>query len=124
MNAATVNDPADNIVLEYSNASTYHLAGPAYTGGLSATYAITDGPLQPGSYILTISGLSDRFGRFPQVMEMTQLMRNAWEGARYGVADGMLPIADHPAAIFDLIGALALAHSAQNLRMRHRADAG
>jgi len=38
----------------------------------------------------------DRFGRFPEVVEMTQLVRNARQGARYGVADGMLPIGDHP----------------------------
>ena len=38
----------------------------------------------------------DRFGRFTEVVEMTQLVRNARQGVRDGVADGMLPIGDHP----------------------------
>ncbi len=61
MNAASVNTSA-NYVLTDGNGNSYHLSNPGYTSGLSATYQITDGPLQPGSYTLTISGLTDRMG--------------------------------------------------------------
>ncbi len=61
MNAASVNTVA-NYLLQDSSGNTYHLSNPGYTNGLSAAYSITDGPLQPGNYTLTISGLTDRFG--------------------------------------------------------------
>ena len=61
MNAASVNTIA-NYVLVDSNGNSYHLSNPSYTRGTSATYQITDGPLQPGTYTLTISGLTDRMG--------------------------------------------------------------
>ncbi len=61
MNAASVNNTA-NYVLQDSSGNTYHLSNPQYTSGLSATIAITNGPLQPGNYTLTISGLTDRIG--------------------------------------------------------------
>ncbi len=61
LNAATVNNLA-NYVLQDSNGNVYHLSNPGYTSGTSAYYSITDGPLQPGSYTLTISGLTDRMG--------------------------------------------------------------
>ena len=61
MNAASVNTTA-NYVLTDGNGNSYHLSNPGYTSGTSATYQITDGPLQPGNYTLTISGLTDRMG--------------------------------------------------------------
>ncbi len=61
MNAAAVNNTA-NYVLVDGNGNAYHLSNPGYTSGTSATYQITDGPLQPGNYTLTISGLTDRMG--------------------------------------------------------------
>ncbi len=69
MNPATVNNTA-NYVLQDSNHNIYHLGSPSYTGGVSATYPITDGPLQPGNYTLTISGLADRLNNpLAQVVE-------------------------------------------------------
>ncbi len=62
MTASTVNDVVDNYVLQDSSGNTYQLASPSYTSGSSATFAITNGPLQPGNYTLTVSGLTDRFG--------------------------------------------------------------
>lgn len=35
---------------------------PAYASGPTASYRVTNGPLQPGSYRLTVSGLTDRAG--------------------------------------------------------------
>ncbi|MGP0068271.1 MAG: beta strand repeat-containing protein, partial [Isosphaeraceae bacterium] len=61
MHDASVNT-ATNYVLKDGNGNTYHLSNPGYTNGLSASYQITDGPLQPGTYTLTISGLTDRMG--------------------------------------------------------------
>ncbi len=40
----------------------YHVSNPSYSSGLTANFQITDGPLQPDIYQLTISGLTDRFG--------------------------------------------------------------
>ena len=41
----------------------YHLSSYGYTSGLTASYRITDGPLQPGSYRLTLgTGLTDKSG--------------------------------------------------------------
>ncbi len=69
--AATVNNP-DNIDLREAGPDAtfdtpddilYHVASPGYSAGLSATYRVTDGPLQPGSYRLTIgTGLTDKSG--------------------------------------------------------------
>ena len=61
MDAATVNNTA-NYVLEDSLGNVYQLASPAYSSGLTANYTITNGPLQPGTYTLTVSGLTDGFG--------------------------------------------------------------
>jgi 6-phosphogluconolactonase (cycloisomerase 2 family) len=61
LTAASVNNTA-NYVLTDSNNNTYHVSSPGYTSGLSASYTITDGPLQPGNYTFTASGLTDRFG--------------------------------------------------------------
>ena len=69
MNPATVNNTA-NYVLQDSSHNIYHLGSPGYAGGVSATYPITDGPLQPGNYTLTISGLADRLNNpLAQVVE-------------------------------------------------------
>ena len=54
LNAATVNNMA-NYVLQDSQGNVYHLTSPGYTSGLSATYSISDGPLQPGSYTLSVA---------------------------------------------------------------------
>ncbi len=61
MNAASVNKAA-NYVLVDGSGNSYALSNPAYATGLSATYSITNGPLQPGTYTLTITGLTDRMG--------------------------------------------------------------
>ena len=48
-------DTADDVV--------YHLSSYGYTSGLTATYRVTDGPLQPGVYRMTAgTGLTDRSG--------------------------------------------------------------
>ena len=60
LNAASVNNVA-NYVLQDSHGNVYHLTSPGYTVGTSATYLISDGPLQAGSYTLSVkSGLTDR----------------------------------------------------------------
>jgi hypothetical protein len=42
---------------------SYSLASYGYTSGLSASYRITDGPLQPGRYRYRINtSVEDRFG--------------------------------------------------------------
>ena len=62
MNAASVNATA-NYVLKDGSGNTYVLTSPSYsTSGLTATYQVTNGPLQPGTYTLTVSGLKDRMG--------------------------------------------------------------
>jgi len=41
----------------------YHLSSPAYSSGLSASFKISDGPLQSDSYQLTVAaGLTDKSG--------------------------------------------------------------
>src|SRR5262249_46546919 len=43
--------------------AVYTLASMGYTSGLSVTYRVTDGPLQPGAYRLTLTtGLTDKSG--------------------------------------------------------------
>ena len=60
MNAATVNNTANYTLQGGSDGHVYQLSSPAYTSGLTATYLVSDGPLQPGSYTLTVSsGLTD-----------------------------------------------------------------
>ncbi len=61
LNPASVNDTA-NYLLQDSLGNTYHVTGPGYTTGTSASYQISDGPLQPGSYTLTVTGLTDPTG--------------------------------------------------------------
>ena len=71
MAAAAVNDAA-NFDLRAAGADgafgtaddvVYAVAGSGYTSGLTASYRIVDGPLQPGSYRLTVgTGLTDRGG--------------------------------------------------------------
>ena len=72
MAAATVNDP-NNIeirsagpdgVFDSADDVFYHVASPGYSSGLSVGYRIADGPLQPGSYRVTLidPGLTDRVG--------------------------------------------------------------
>ena len=61
MNAATVNNTA-NYTLQDGLGNVYHLTSPGYTSGSTANYVLSDGPLQPGSYTLTVSGLTDRTG--------------------------------------------------------------
>lgn len=41
-------------------------------------------------------GFIHRLGRLTQVMEVAQLMRNVWQDGLNRVANGMLPIRDHP----------------------------
>ena len=65
MAPATVNNPANLTLVDTDNNSTYTLAilGSAYTSGLTASYRVVDGPLQPGHYTLTIgTGLTDQTG--------------------------------------------------------------
>src|SRR4029077_13485010 len=71
MNASTVNNAGNLDLREAGQDHTfgtvddvlYHLASYGYTSGLSASYRVTDGPLQPGSYRLTVgTGLTDRGG--------------------------------------------------------------
>ena len=58
--AATVTNPA-NYSLQSSNGTTYQLAPAAYTNGLTENIVVTNGPLQPGNYTLTVgSGITDR----------------------------------------------------------------
>ncbi len=62
MNAASVNNTA-NYTLKDSQGNVYHLSSPNYSSGSSATYLISDGPLQPGTYTLSVSAnLTDRTG--------------------------------------------------------------
>ncbi len=71
MAAATVNNSA-NLTLVSAGPNntfgdgddvTYTLASYGYSNGLSVSYRITDGPLQPGLYRLTIgTGLTDKSG--------------------------------------------------------------
>ena len=58
--------PPTLVVPQFVNRETQHhfdvrfAASPGYTVGLTATYVTTDGPLQPGSYRVTIgTGLTD-----------------------------------------------------------------
>ncbi|MCP4250595.1 MAG: Ig-like domain-containing protein, partial [bacterium] len=71
MAPATVNDVGNLDLREAGSDGTfdtadddhYTLADTGYTAGVSAEYLISDGPLQPGSYRLTVStGLTDRAG--------------------------------------------------------------
>ena len=41
---------------------SYPVAAPGYAGGATVSYALASGPLQPGSYRLTLSNLADRAG--------------------------------------------------------------
>lgn len=71
LQASTVTDPA-NYDLRAAGADgnfgtaddvIYTVANQAYQNGLTAFYLITDGPLQPGSYRLTVQkGITDRGG--------------------------------------------------------------
>ena len=61
MAAATVNNTA-NYTLKDAQGNVYHLSNPNYSSGLSATYLLSDGPLQPGNYTLSVSSLTDRTG--------------------------------------------------------------
>ena len=71
MDASTVND-VSNLELRSAGADgvfgtaddqVYALTSYGYTSGLSVSYRITDGPLQAGTYRLTIgTGLKDRLG--------------------------------------------------------------
>lgn len=55
---------------------------PSYTSGLEASYALSDGPLQPGAIRLTVSaGLQDRMGRAmgsPYVQGFTNELRSGF----------------------------------------------
>ena len=71
MAAATVNDVSNldlraagaDAMFETADDQVYALTSDGYTSGLSESYRITDGPLQPGTYRLTIgTGLKDRLG--------------------------------------------------------------
>ena len=70
MAAGTVNGSANVEVRSSTNATfgdgddmVYAASGSGYSGGLSATYRVTDGPLQPGRYQVTLrTGLTDRAG--------------------------------------------------------------
>ncbi len=60
MNAASVNNLA-NYTLQDSLGNVYHLTSPNYASGTSATYQISNGPLQPGTYTFSVgSGIIDR----------------------------------------------------------------
>ena len=59
LNPTTVNNVA-NYVLKDASGNTYHVTSPGYTAGTTASYLVSDGPLQPGTYTLTISNLADR----------------------------------------------------------------
>src|SRR5438093_7149662 len=71
MAASTVND-VSNFELRGAGADgvfgngddqLYHLSSEGYASGLSASYRVTDGPLQPGAYRFTAgTGLTDRGG--------------------------------------------------------------
>src|SRR5207302_733007 len=71
MNAATVNNLANydlrsagpDGVFGSADDVVYHLSSPGYTSGLSASFKISDGPLQPDSYQFTVgTGLTDKSG--------------------------------------------------------------
>ena len=71
MAAATVNDPSNIAVVAagpdgaFGTADDvpYHVVSYGYTAGLSVSYRVSDGPLQPGLYRVTIgTGLTDRAG--------------------------------------------------------------
>ncbi|HEV3079833.1 MAG TPA: Ig-like domain-containing protein, partial [Gemmataceae bacterium] len=70
MAAGTVNNTANydlraagaDGVIGTADDILYHISAPSYTTGTSAFFRISDGPLQPGYYQLTISGLTDRAG--------------------------------------------------------------
>jgi methionine-rich copper-binding protein CopC len=50
-------------VFDTADDQIYHLSSDNYTSGLSLNFYVTDGPLQPGSYRLTVtSSMRDRFG--------------------------------------------------------------
>jgi hypothetical protein len=59
----------------------YRLASPGYSNGLSASFVITNGPLQPGNYRLTVStNLTDRAGNGLAA----SFVRTFWVAARSG----------------------------------------
>src|SRR5262249_26173150 len=63
MAAATVNDTSNLQLVDTQHNVTYTLASFGYTSGLTASYRVTDGPLQPGTYQLTLrTGLTDKSG--------------------------------------------------------------
>src|SRR5262249_18624663 len=71
MAAATVNNSANydlrsagtDGLFNTADDAVYHVStAPAFTTGQSASFSITDGPLQAGYYQLTISGVTDRAG--------------------------------------------------------------
>ena len=71
MNAATVNTTANYDLRaagpdgKFGTADdiVYHVSSPTYTSGPAASYLVSDGPLQPGNYQLTLSSaLTDRTG--------------------------------------------------------------
>src|SRR6266702_4699902 len=69
--AASVNDVTNNYDLRAAGANgtfgdedddTYPVLSPGYSTGTGATYLLASGPLQPGTYRLTVRGLQDRAG--------------------------------------------------------------
>src|ERR1035437_6760759 len=59
----SLRNPGPDTVFNTADDQVYPLLSPAYVTGTTATFALADGPLQPGNYRLTISSLvTDRAG--------------------------------------------------------------
>ncbi len=67
-------DTADDVL--------YAVANQAYSSGSSASYLLTDGPLQPGSYRLTVSDLTDRFGNVQVMPYVLSFLVAPWRATR------------------------------------------
>ncbi|MCY2986427.1 MAG: FG-GAP-like repeat-containing protein [Planctomycetota bacterium] len=64
LSAIDLREAGVDTVFGTADDQVYHLINtPAYTSGLSASFHVTDGPLQPGSYRLTVgTSLTDKAG--------------------------------------------------------------